>query len=144
MCKKRNTIAAIVDDNAIVRFSVRYQLLSKDFQVGFEAENGKVCIERMSELLVKPDIIILDLEMPVMDGFQTAVVLKQAWPEVIIIAYSGKDDAESIGLSLQAGADHFVSKHSEPEELVALVKQIHTERVSAQNDLKLCSETGWD
>jgi two-component system, chemotaxis family, chemotaxis protein CheY len=94
----------IVDDNASIRQAV-CGLFERDadFEVCGEAENGKVAVEKAREL--RPDLIVLDLSMPVMNGFDAARVLKQVMPTVPLIMYSAFGDmllerqARLIGIS---------------------------------------------
>ena len=120
---------AIVDDNMLVRHTTQYILSSKSISIIFEAENGQECIEKITDSLEKPDIVILDLDMPVLDGYQTAVILKASWPEIKIIAFSGTNDPAIIQRSFAAGADHFFSKLENPLQLVDLIQSI-TRQVS--------------
>jgi DNA-binding NarL/FixJ family response regulator len=115
---------AIVDDNMLVRHTTQYILSSKSISVIFEAENGQECIEKMTDSLKRPDIVILDLDMPVMDGYQTAVILKASWPEIKIIAFSGTNDPVIIQKAFAAGADHFFSKLENPVQLLDLIQSI--------------------
>jgi len=113
---------AIVDDNALVRHATRYMLSQNNITISFEAENGQDCIDKMHQSSQKPDVIVLDMEMPIMTGFQAAVILKQNWPLTKIIAFSGRDDSASINDILAAGADYFLSKQSEPAAFISLVQ----------------------
>lgn len=124
MTKNARPIVAIVDDNALVRHATHYALSLKGIFIAFEAENGQECIEKITHSVKKPDIIILDLEMPVMNGFQTAEALKAAWPEIKIIAHSGSDNASVIAESLAAGADYFLSKLEDSSALLDLLDSI--------------------
>ena len=120
---------AIVDDNMLVRHTTQYILSLKSISVMFEAENGQECIDKITDSLKRPDIVILDLDMPVLDGYQTAVILKASWPEIKIIAFSGTNDPAIIQRSFAAGADHFFSKLENPVQLVDLIQSI-TRQVS--------------
>lgn len=117
---------AIIDDSPIIRYSINYLLTSNGILVAFEAENGQTCLEKMANQAKLPGIIILDLEMPVMDGFLTAIAIKERWPDVHIIAFSGRDDPNSVNKSLLSGADQFFSKHRDPSELLELIKMINS------------------
>ena len=94
----------IVDDNASIR-QVLCELFKRevDSEVCGEAENGKEAIEKAQEL--RPDLIVLDLSMPVMNGFDAARVLKRLMPAVPLIMYSAfgdqlaEDQARLIGIS---------------------------------------------
>jgi CheY-like chemotaxis protein len=115
---------AIVDDNLLVRHTTQYILSSKSIPVIFEAENGQECIKKITDSLKRPDIVILDLDMPVMDGYQAAVILKASWPEIKIIAFSGTNDPAIIQKSFAAGADHFFSKLENPVQLLDLIQSM--------------------
>ncbi|REA56511.1 response regulator [Dyadobacter luteus] len=121
---KRAATVAIIDDSAIIRYSVNYVLKSKGFPVLFEADNGAVCLEIMTSLAVFPDILILDIEMPVMDGYTTASIVKKNWPTIQIIAFSGREDQASISRSIKAGADYFFSKNDDLNNLLDLLHKI--------------------
>lgn len=127
MKKDSSRFVAIVDDSPLARHATKYVLSSNNIAIAFSCENGRECIDKLTEISQKPDIILLDLEMPVMNGFQTAVIVKDKWPEIKIIALSGSDDPESISKSLAAGADYFLSKHREPEVLVDLIYSVFEE-----------------
>jgi CheY-like chemotaxis protein len=95
--------ALIVDDNAFVRRALR-QLLTRELAVEvYEAENGKEAIEKAQEL--RPDLIVLDLSMPVMNGLEAARAIKSVMPTVPLIMYSAflnpfaKEEARSIGIA---------------------------------------------
>ena len=74
----------LVDDNAVVRRALRYSIESQtDWEVAGEAENGKVAIELVQRS--SPDVIILDLSMPVMNGLDAARVLKRLMSKIPLI-----------------------------------------------------------
>jgi DNA-binding NarL/FixJ family response regulator len=120
-------LVGIVDDNALVREVTRAFLVKTPVLVAFEAENGQQCIDKLKSLQQIPDVIILDLEMPVMDGFQTAVILKELWPAIQIIVFSGTEDENKIRTILQSGAEYFLPKCSDPLALATLIRSIHLE-----------------
>jgi two-component system, chemotaxis family, chemotaxis protein CheY len=81
----------IVDDNAFVRHALCELFKHEaDFEVCGEAENGREAIEKAQEL--RPALIVLDLSMPVMNGFDAARVLKRLMPTVALIMYSALGD----------------------------------------------------
>lgn len=126
-------LIAIVDDSSVVRTFTAFLLANYDFEVLFDAENGQQCIDKMHTAEQLPNIIILDIEMPVMDGFQAAEILKTNWPEVKIIAFSNKNDQLSIEKVLAAGAVAFVTKESDiTEKLIQVINNIW-----AQNQVKI-------
>ncbi|MBE9463536.1 response regulator [Dyadobacter subterraneus] len=118
-------LIAIVDDSAVVRTFTAFLLANYDFEVVFDAEDGQECIDKMHQVEQLPDIVILDIEMPVMDGFQAAAILKTNWPEVKIIAFSNMNDSSSKEKILAAGAEAFVTKESDiTEKLIDIINKI--------------------
>jgi len=94
----------VVDDSAVIRKLLAAAFLSDGFKTCGEAENGKEGIEVARE--IKPDVIILDLSMPVMNGLDAASELRKIFPKTPIILFTlygdslSKTDASKAGLSL--------------------------------------------
>jgi DNA-binding NarL/FixJ family response regulator len=115
----------IVDDHAAVRLALTRVIESvNDFEVCGEAENGRVGVERA--LRLKPDLIILDLSMPVMDGLQAARELKGLMPTVPILMYTSFTSANLPAEALAAGVSRVASKPSPPEVLVKDLRMLLT------------------
>jgi DNA-binding NarL/FixJ family response regulator len=99
----------IVDDNASIRLALCGLFEGEtDFEVCGEAENGRVAIEKAREL--HPDLIVLDLSMPVMNGFEAARVLKRLMPTVPLILYSSFGDEFAEQQARLIGISEMVSK----------------------------------
>jgi len=98
----------IVDDSEIVRDTIRVLLTSAGFNVCGEAHNGLAAIEKAQEL--KPDLIVLDLAMPVMDGGHTASVLKKMMPDVFVVFFTMYEESTCGALASAAGVDVVLSK----------------------------------
>jgi DNA-binding NarL/FixJ family response regulator len=80
----------IVDDNALIRETLRTYLEAKtDWQVCGEAENGKVAIDKVQEL--KPNVVILDFQMPVMNGLDAARLIAKSAPNTVIVMLTMHD-----------------------------------------------------
>ena len=107
----------IVDDNAFIRQAL-CEIFNResDFQVCGEAENGKEAIEKAWEL--HPDLIVLDLSMPVMNGLDAAKVLKCLMPTVPLIMYSAFADSSAKPEILRTGISELVSKSESFDVLV--------------------------
>src|SRR5438309_36351 len=107
----------IVDDNAFIRHALS-EIFNResDFQVCGEAENGKEAIEKAWELY--PDLIVLDLSMPVMNGIDAAGVLKCLMPTVTLIMYSAFADSAARQEILCKGISELVSKSESFDVLV--------------------------
>ncbi|MDR6561252.1 MULTISPECIES: response regulator [unclassified Arcicella] len=118
---------AIVDDNSLVRTLVSAELRKHKCNISFQAENGEECISKIKQSNYLPDMIILDIEMPKMDGFTTAHIVRRNWPSIKIIAMSTLEDETSINRILEAGADCFLSKASNIKtDLVGLIQYMLT------------------
>jgi CheY-like chemotaxis protein len=98
----------IVDDNAVVRKTVGHAFLESGFRLFGEAENGAEGIEVVKQ--VKPDLAILDLSMPVMNGLQAAVILRKLFPNMPIILFSLYGDGTVKAEAARAGVDAVISK----------------------------------
>lgn len=121
----------LVDDNAVVRTLLRRLFESQpDFEISGEAENGRDAVEKAEKL--KPDLIILDLSMPVMTGLEAAALLKQILPDTRIILFTQHEGREVKQLAQTARVDAVVSKSEAVSDLVVkaqallgLIKQEH-------------------
>ena len=107
----------IVDDNAFIRKAL-CELFEResDFEVCGEAENGKQGIEEAQRL--RPDLIVLDLSMPVMNGFDAARVLKRLMPTVFLIMYSAFGDRVAEHQARLIGISEVVSKAEHASVLI--------------------------
>jgi DNA-binding NarL/FixJ family response regulator len=115
MPKKR---VLLVDDNAIVRRAVRPLFDSHPkFEVCGEAEHGREAVEKAP--ILQPDLIILDLSMPVMSGLEAAPLLIKILPNVWLILFTSYDGPEVTRLSHEAGIHAVVPKSNAVTHLVA-------------------------
>jgi two-component system, chemotaxis family, chemotaxis protein CheY len=112
----------IVDDNAFIRHILCELFKSRaDFDVCGEAANGKEAIEKAQEL--RPDLIVLDLSMPVMNGLDAARVLRRLMPTVPMIMFSEYSDTFSGQEAHSVGISTLVSKS---EHVSVLVEKAHS------------------
>jgi DNA-binding NarL/FixJ family response regulator len=93
-----------------------------DVSVVGTAFNGQEALEKVRQLL--PDLAIIDLQMPVMDGFQLLRQLRQLYPRMRLVAVSGHQSPAIEEEALKAGADGFVSKNQLPDGLTNKVEQL--------------------
>ncbi len=113
----------IVDDNEIIRRALRELFTSEaDFDVCGEAEHGQEAIEKAQEL--HPDLIVLDLSMPVMNGIDAARILRQLMPTVPLIVFSEHSDVFSEEEARSAGVSVLVSKSDHVSVLVAKARAL--------------------
>ena len=107
----------IVDDNAVVRYALCRTFTSEaDFEVCGEAENGQDAIEKAQAL--RPDLIVMDLSMPVMNGIDATRVLKAWMPMVPVIIFSDYADRFSEKEAQSAGVSALVSKSEHVSVLI--------------------------
>jgi len=109
---------AIADDHLLIAKAISNIVEGfRDFDVLYEVENGKALQERFITHKKKPDIVLLDISMPVMDGYATATWLRETHPEILVMALSVQDDDESLIKMIKAGARGYLHKNVHPAEL---------------------------
>ena len=111
----------IADDNLFIREALCKFFAQDDFNVCGEAENGKEAVDKAQEL--HPDLILLDLSMPVMNGLEATRVLKRIMPEVPGILYSAYADSSTEKAARSAGVCALVSKS---ENISVLLGKAHS------------------
>ena len=108
---------AMVDDHALLRNALALQINSfENCRVIIEADNGQDFIKKLKEN-TSPDIVLLDMNMPVMDGFDTALYLYKYHPDIKILMLTMYDSELTLIRLLQAGAKGFLKKDISPSEL---------------------------
>jgi DNA-binding NarL/FixJ family response regulator len=113
----------IVDDHRMVRNGLRDFLSGEpDLLVIAEAETGEQAIERVEEFA--PDVVLMDLMMPGMGGIAAIGTLRQAHPEVKIIALTSFADDEQVFPALQNGANGYLLKDVDPDELASAIRAV--------------------
>ncbi len=115
---------ALADDHTILRKGLA-EILSKfdNFEVVMEAGDGQELVDKLMEAKTLPDICILDINMPVLNGYETANAIRKGWPEMNILALSMYDTELNVIKMLRNGASGYVLKDSDPGELrVAIIK----------------------
>lgn len=108
---------ALVDDHVLMRNGLA--ALVRDFgpyTVLFEADNGRDCMEKLAAGRL-PDILLLDIQMPLMDGYETAALLKTLYPTIKVLALSMYDNETAILRMLRQGVRGYVLKDIEPAEM---------------------------
>ncbi|AWI25884.1 response regulator transcription factor [Flavobacterium pallidum] len=108
----------IVDDHVLIAKALR-SIISNfpKFEVLYECENGKELQQKLTNKKNIPNIILLDISMPVMDGFETAVWLKLHHPDVRIITLSMDNGSDSVIKMIRSGSKGYLLKNTHPVEL---------------------------
>lgn len=113
---KSKASVAVVDDHVLLRNGLANLIRSLDsYAVLFEADNGKDFIEQLKPFHV-PDIVLMDIKMPEMDGFETALWLKRNYPGIKVLALSTDDKEISVIRMIQNGARGYILKDIDPAE----------------------------
>lgn len=112
----------LVDDQAVVRQGLRMRLeVEPEFDVVGEAADGRVAA-LVADLC--PDVVLMDVAMPIMDGIEAAALLARVAPGTAVVMLSLHDDAETRGRASVAGAVGFVGKHRPEGELVEEIRRV--------------------
>lgn len=113
----------LVDDHAVVRAGYRFLLDNDpDFRVVAEASSGEEAL-RLCET-ARPDVMILDLSMPGLGGMETIRRLAARHSPVKVLVFSMHENLAFVEQALQAGVSGYISKNSEPEELVSALRKV--------------------
>jgi len=121
--KEKKIKIALVDDHALFRQGLRMILSNfTDLDVICEADHGKELIERM--IKEEPDMIFMDINMPVMDGLKTTRKLRQHFPHIKIIALTMHDEKRFVIEMIKSGANGYLFKNAEPRELHSAIQQV--------------------
>ena len=107
---------ALADDHVLLRNGLANLLKELDYEVLFEADNGQIFLEKLKNNPA-PQITLMDINMPVMDGYETALYLKHHYPEIQVLALSMYDDENAIIRMLRNGAKGYILKDCDPSEL---------------------------
>lgn len=112
------TSIAIVDDHVMIAKALTGIIANfGQFEVLYECENGRELQDRFKNSEMIPGIVLLDISMPVMNGFETAKWLKENHPEVLVMALSMQDDDQSLINMIKNGAKGYLLKNAHPAEL---------------------------
>jgi two-component system, NarL family, response regulator LiaR len=119
----------IVDDHPLVRYGIKTLLEGYDeLNLIAEAENGKEALELCEKY--SPDIVLMDMVMPVLDGAETTSRLLKKWPDIKIIALTSFNEKDLIKKSLKAGAKNYILKNVSGEKLVKTIKDVYKDEIN--------------
>jgi DNA-binding NarL/FixJ family response regulator len=131
----------VVDDHELTRFSLKLALSNqKNIDLVGLASNGQEAIEMVERH--RPDVVILDLQMPVMDGLSASSYIKNIEPNTQIIAYSSVEDPQIEVMSQTAPIDAFCKKDTATKDLINLVKQLGHRKADCLDGTASRSYTG--
>ena len=117
----------IVEDQKIFRQALRTCLEAEGIEVIAEAENGKILLQFLLETKLKPDVILLDLEMPVMDGGKALIEIRKFDKEQKIIMLTYLNNEDLIIEMKRNGVNVFLDKNTELDTVVEEIKKLYSE-----------------
>ena len=113
----------IVDDHPLSRFGIRNQLKdADDIVIAGEAEDGDVALQKVREL--HPDVLILDLFIPIISGFEVIKTVRKEFPDVRVLILTAYEQEEYLYQALEFGAEGYLLKSIEKEELIAAIRTV--------------------
>ena len=112
----------ICDDAAFMRMMIKDILTKNGYNVVGEAENGARAVEKYNEL--KPDLVLMDITMPEMDGIQALKKIKETDPSALVIMCSAMGQQAMVIESIQAGAKDFIVKPFQADRVIEAVKKV--------------------
>ncbi len=128
MGKKNKIKVMIVDDHPLVRHGIKTVFEAYDeILLVAEAENGKEAIEMCGKY--RPDIVLMDMVMPVLDGSEATSKSLRDWPDIKIIALTSFNDKDLIKKSLKAGAVSYILKNISAEKLIKTIKDVYKGKI---------------
>ena len=111
----------ICDDAAFMRMMIKDILTKNGDEIAAEAENGKIAVDKFNE--TKPDLVLLDITMPEMDGIQALKAIKGADPSAKVIMCSAMGQQAMVIEAIQAGAKDFIVKPFQADRVLEAVKK---------------------
>jgi two-component system, NarL family, invasion response regulator UvrY len=115
---------ALADDHVLLRKGLASLVQNLGYTVVLETDNGQELIDKLKAGAAEPDLILMDINMPVKDGYETTRWLKENKPLIKVLALSMYDDENAIMKMLRSGARGYILKDSEPGELRAALDAI--------------------
>jgi len=112
----------VVDDSRIFRKMLRTVFAEYNHEIVGEAGNGQEALELLES--VEPDVITLDITMPVMDGIEALKAIKEKYPTVKVVMVSAAGQKTKVMEALKAGATDFIQKPFEPDDVVSVISKL--------------------
>ncbi len=111
----------IVDDATFMRMMIKDILTKNGYEIAGEAENGNIAVEKYLEL--KPDLVLMDITMPELDGIEALKMIRSKDPNAKIIMCSAMGQQAMVIEAIQAGAKDFIVKPFQADRVIAAIKK---------------------
>lgn len=121
----KNITIALADDQLLFKQSLGILISSvPEFKLLFDAENGLLFLEQLRQMKVLPDIALIDIEMPEMDGMELLEVIKKEYPDIKVLILSAHSSERLISRLIQMGACGYLLKNCDKEELITALHSV--------------------
>lgn len=115
---------AIADDHVLFRAGVKTAMsIHKDIKMVSEADNGMQLLNVLKH--IQPDVILLDIQMPILDGISTLPEIKNLYPDIKVIMLTMHNDHSMISKLMELGANSYLTKNSDSEVIYQAIKTVH-------------------
>jgi DNA-binding NarL/FixJ family response regulator len=114
----------LIDDDELYTCILTTLLEREGMEVLFQAFNGKTGIAELAPLVFKPKVLIVDIQMPVMGGYEVIDFVKKTWPDMMIIAHSSLTDIKAQQKAIDCGADAFILKCGDMTDLIGTILEL--------------------
>lgn len=122
---KQKISVAVADDHPALVKGLRFILEAyKDYKVSIEAYNGAELIEKIEQASALPDVCLLDISMPVMNGFEALTIIKQRWKSIKVIMQSTYYNEFNILKAFREGASAYLPKDADPKEIKSAIDTV--------------------
>lgn len=113
----------LVDDHAVLREGIKFMVRNEpDLEVVAEAEDGGEALDMIEA--AHPDVVLLDVNMPKVDGLEALRRIRSRWPGLPVLIFTAHDDPECVERALQSGASGYLLKAVRPEEVMRAVRAV--------------------
>lgn len=129
----------IVEDHPVVRLGMRHLLLDADFEVCGEAERVDEAIEKIKD--THPQVVLIDLALPGVNGMELIRYVKQHWVGMKVIVVSTYDETIYGPIAAEAGADFYINKHEAVDRIVEVIHSLLKQ--NSEVDDKKSKESHW-
>ena len=121
----------LVDDEVLFRKGIYFLLQREEnIEIIFEASNGDELIDYLKKNDAHPDIILMDLKMPLLNGVEATKIIRNDYPEIKIIALTSYNTDSFISNMIKIGASSYLLKNATPTEMISTINQVSSPKAS--------------